>query len=87
MKHTPNADADGETLGTTLTSLSDSADGLSRSVRELNSVVDELQVSTERCGENQRAASESLSRAADSLEPVSVDATSASSSGFAPADD
>jgi len=84
MTHT--SDAETETLGTTLTSLSKSADGLSRSVRQLNRAVDDLQLSTERWGENQRAASESLSRAAETLEPGSVDATSASD-GFAPADD
>ncbi|MDS0281968.1 hypothetical protein [Haloarcula onubensis] len=80
--------ADRKTLGTTLTALSSSANGLSSSVQELNRAIDDLQVSTAQWGENQRAASESLSRAADSLKPVSVGVTDAAASGgFAAADD
>ena len=75
---------DDATLGTSLTTLSASAGGLRESVRSLNRAMDDLQVSTERWSDRQRAASESLARAADSLRPASG---TASSSGFAPADD
>ena len=75
---------DDATLGTSLTTLSTSAGGLRESVRSLNRAMDDLQVSTERWSDRQRAASESLSRAADSLRAAS---DTASSNSFAPADD
>ncbi|MDS0261604.1 hypothetical protein NDI56_19565 [Haloarcula sp. S1CR25-12] len=91
MTKTNPREPDATTLGTSLTTLSASADGLSRSVTALNRAMDDLQLSTERWSERQRVASESLSRAADSLGTVSAGepdaAAESASDGFAPADD
>jgi septal ring factor EnvC (AmiA/AmiB activator) len=59
---------DDDNLGGALRSLSDSATDLEQELAELNDAIDELQASTEQCSERQRAASESLAGAADSLQ-------------------
>jgi len=87
MSNTTSTGADEQNLGASLTDLSNSADGLSERVRSLNRAVDDLQVSTERWGKRQQAASKELSRAADSLRAGPTDRPSAASTGFAPADD
>jgi len=86
-----NDDAtDASSLGTGLSTLSSAADGLSSNVRTLQRAVDDLQTSTERWGERQAKASESLSHAADNLAAASVDRPDAVgdvSTDFAVADD
>jgi hypothetical protein len=83
---------DNESLGDVLTDLSNSATGLSANVQALKRAMNDLETSTERWSENQAAASESLTRAAENIassgrDGPTVDAE-ASSSGFdAVADD
>jgi ABC-type transporter Mla subunit MlaD len=91
MTQTNPTGADEQTLGRSLTTLSSSADGLSKSVETLNRAMDDLQLSTERWSDRQRAASESLARAAESFGTTSGDRPSPTrepaSGGFASADD
>lgn len=68
------------TLGTALASLSESATGLGSELQALNDAVDNLQISTAQCGENQRTASESLAKAATELSPASEPTPSTQSS-------
>lgn len=76
-----------------MTTLGDSMGGLGEKLTKLNKDIDDLQRSTERWGENQRAISESLSQAADSLAAVAQQNdtptadTAHSPTGFAAADD
>jgi chromosome segregation ATPase len=57
-----------EHLGAALTTLSTSADGLYSELVALNRAIDDLQASKERCSAKQKAVSESLASAAQSLE-------------------
>lgn len=80
-------------FGGPLTTLGSEMSGLSEKLMALNRDIDDLQRSTERWGENQRAISESLSQAADSLATFGEDDgtptadTTQQATGWAAADD